>query len=137
MFSKFLKNYIYPISTLAGSIIGVGFLSLPYIASRVGIIPMLFYFVFLTIIVISIHVIMGKIALKTPDFKRWPGFVGFYFGAWAERFIVIPMIIGSFGVLLAYLIVGSQFLNAIFSPMVGGGLSLYVFLYFLVLSFAV
>jgi len=133
----FFKNYIYPIATLSGSIIGVGFLSLPYITAKVGIWLMLFYFVVLTLIVTFIHVILGKIALKTPDYKRWPGFVGFYFGGWAKKAILIPEILGSFGVLLAYLIVGSQFLNAIFSPFIGGSLLMYVFIYFLVLSFAI
>ena len=131
------KNYIYPISTLSGSIIGVGFLSLPYITLKVGILPMLFYFIILTALTVFIHVILGQIALKTPDFKRWPGFVGYYFGGFAKKIILIPMILGSFGVLLAYLIVGSQFLSAIFSPIIGGSLLWYVMLYFAVTSFAV
>ncbi len=137
MLKSLFKNYIYPIATLSGSIIGVGFLSLPYITLKVGTWLMLFYFVVLTLLVVSIHVIVGKISLKTPDFKRWPGFVGFYFGDWAKKIIIVPMVLGSFGVLLAYLIVGSQFLNAIFSPIFGGSLILYVFLYFVILSLAV
>lgn len=128
------KEYIYPVATLSGSIIGVGFLSLPYVTSKVGILPMIFYFVFLTLLVVFIHTIFGEICLKTPDFKRWPGFVGFYFGNWAKKIILVPMVLGSFGVLLAYLIVGSHFLNAIFSPIFGGGMIFYVFLYFLILS---
>lgn len=131
------KDYIYPIATLSGSIIGVGFLSLPYITSKVGIVTMLFYFAALTALVVSIHVILGKICLKTPDFKRWPGFVGFYFGDLAKRIILVPMIFGSFGVLLAYLIVGSRFLQSIFSPVFGQGILFYVLGYFLILSSAV
>ena len=137
MFKDIFKNYVYPVSILSGSIIGVGFLSLPYVASKVGIWLMIFYMVALTALVATIHVILGEIALKTPDFKRWPGFVGFYFGDWAKRIILIPIVLGSFGVLLAYLIVGSQFLNAIFSPIFGGDFFMYLFIYFAVLSFAV
>lgn len=133
----FFKHYVYPIATLSGSIIGVGFLSLPYVASKVGIWPMLFYFLILTVVVVCIHVIFSEIALKTPDFKRWPGFLEFYFGNWAKKAILVPIILGSFGVLLAYLIVGSHFLYAIFSPMFGGDVFLYVFLYFIILSLAV
>ncbi len=131
---NFLRNYLYPIAILSGSIIGVGFLSLPYIASKVGILVMLFYFALLIPLVIFIHSIFGQISLKTPDFKRWPGFVGFYFGKWAKGLILIPMILGSFGVLLAYLIVGSQFLTAFFSPYLGGSLLMYAILYFAILS---
>ncbi len=137
MVRHLFKNYIYPIATLSGSIIGVGFLSLPYITSKVGLLPTLFYFAVLTALVVFIHTIFGQICIKTPDFKRWPGFVGFYFGGLAKKIILIPMVLGSFGVLLTYLIVGSQFLNAIFSPIIGGGMFFYVFLYFLLLSSAI
>ena len=131
------KNYIYPIATLSGSIIGVGFLSLPYIALKVGVWPMLFYFIALTGLIVFVHVIFGEISLKTPDYKRWPGFVGFYLGKTAKSIILFSMILGSFGVLLAYLIIGSQFLTAILNPLLGGDLSIYVFLYFAILSMAV
>ncbi|MBM3206204.1 MAG: hypothetical protein FJZ43_01090 [Candidatus Staskawiczbacteria bacterium] len=131
------KNYIYPVVTLSGSIIGVGFLSLPYVALKVGIVPMIFYFILLTAIIVYLHIILGEISLKTPDFKRWPGFVEYYFGKRAKKLILLPIVVGSFGVLLAYLIVGSQFLSAIFSPVVGGNIIAYVVLYFVILSLAV
>lgn len=132
--SGFLKHYAYPVATLSGSIIGVGFLSLPYIAVKVGIWPMLFYFAVLSLIMVCLHAIFGRISLKTPDFKRWPGFVGFYFGDKAKKVVSVLQIFGTFGVLLAYLIVGSQFLKEIFSPAIGGSLFAYVFCYFAVLS---
>lgn len=131
------NNYIYPIAALSGSIIGVGFLSLPYITSKVGIWAMLFYFAVLTALVVFLHVIFAQISLKTPDFKRFPGFVGFYLGKPAERFAIFLTIFGSFGVLLAYLIIGGQFLATIFSPLLGGDILIYVVLYFTVLSFIV
>jgi len=129
-----LKNYIYPIATLAGSIIGVGFLSLPYITLKVGILVMLFYFIALTTLVVFIHVIFAKISLKTPDYKRWPGFVGFYLGRFPKAMVLVSTVIGSFGVLLVYLIVGGQFLTAVFGPLFGGNEATYVFLYFALAS---
>ena len=137
MLRKFFKNYVYPVVTLTGGIMGVGFLSLPYIASQVGIWLMLFYGVALTALVVSIHVIFGAICLKTPDFKRWPGFIEFYFGKPA-KFLILPIIIaGSFGVLLVYLIVGSQFLHATFGPMVGGRQVVYLLIYWALGSFLI
>ncbi len=130
MLKDLFKNYIYPISTLSGSIIGVGFLSLPYTALKVGIWPMLFYFILLTGLMTSIHVIFGQICLKTADYKRFPGFVGFHLGKFAKVITLISMISGSFGVLLIYLIVGGQFLTTMASPFFGGSMLFYVFLYF-------
>ena len=134
MLKDIFKNYIYPIAVMSGSIIGVGFLSLPYITSKVGIFIMLFYFVFLTALVICLHLIFTDITLKTPDFKRFPGFVGFHLGAWAERVTLVLMIFGAFGILLVYLIVGGQFLTSLLSPFLGGSLLDYIILFFAVLK---
>ena len=125
-----LKNYIYPIATLSGSIIGVGFFALPYITLKVGIWLMLAYFLVLGFLVILIHLMYGQIALKTPDFKRLPGFVGFHLGKWFGRLSLVSTTAGSFGVLLVYLIVGSDFLSSVFLPIWGGSKLLYIFIYF-------
>ena len=68
--------------------------------------------------------------MRTPDFKRLPGFAKIYLGAWGERIAFISTILGLFGALLAYLIVGGEFLANLLSPFFGGGNFLYTFLYF-------
>lgn len=128
------KNYIYPIATLSGGIVGVGFFALPYITLKVGIWVMLAYFLVLVFLVILIHLMYGEIALKTPDFKRFPGFVGFHLGKWFGRLSLILTTTGSFGVLLVYLIVGSDFLSNVFLPILGGSKLLYAFIYFTLAS---
>lgn len=128
---QLFKKYIYPIVTISGSIIGVGFFSLPYITMKVGIWIMLAYFLILGFLVVLIHLMYGEIALKTPDFKRFPGFVSFHLGKWLGRFSLISTTIGSFGVSLVYLIIGSEFLSNVFLPIFGGSKLLYVFIYFI------
>ena len=93
---------------------------------------MLFYFVSITALIVFIQIIMGEISLKTPDRKRFPGFVKFYLGEWAEKTSMILMVVGILGILLAYLIIGADFLNAIFNPIFGGGFNAYLLVYFLV-----
>ncbi len=134
MLKDIFRNYLYPSATLSGSIIGVGFLALPFITLKVGIFSMMFYFVILTAIVICVHLMFAQICLKTPDFKRWPGFVEFYFGPWAKRMVLLSMVMGGYGVLLLYLIVGSQFLAIMLSPWFGGGALVYMLLYFIGVS---
>jgi len=126
----FLKKYIYPVVVISGSIIGVGFFSLPYIAMKVGVWTMLAYFLILSGIVTCIHLIFARISLKTPDFKRFPGFVEYYFGKWVKLFSLCSTIIASYGVLLVYLVVGSEFLKEIMQPYLGGNSALYAFIYF-------
>src|SRR5262245_38416662 len=98
--SKLFRYYILPIATLSSGIIGVGFLSLPYITVRVGIIPMIFYFIVLTAIVVIVNIMLAQVALKTPDFKRWPGFVEHYFGRFHKKVILVTYTIGGMGVML-------------------------------------
>lgn len=115
MFEKnIFQNYIFPVATLSGAIIGVGFFSLPYIALKVGAWLMLLYFIALGSLVVLVHLIFGEVALLTPDFKRFPGFVKFYLGKWPGFLYLVSTISGSFGVLLVYLIIGSDFLINIF-----------------------
>jgi amino acid permease len=137
MFLFYLKKYLYPVAIISGSIIGVGFFSLPYIAMKSGIWLMLFYFFVLSIIVLAIHLIFTEISLKTPDYKRFPGFVGHYFGKWGQLFSFCSTIISSYGVLLAYLIVGSEFLKDLLQPYFGGRYIFYILLYFLFVNLIV
>jgi len=130
----FLNKYVYPVVVISGSIIGVGFFSLPYIAMKVGVWLMLAYFLILSIIVITIHLIFTEISLKTPDYKRFPGFVGYHLGNRGKVFSLCSTIISSYGVLLVYLIVGSEFLTNIMQPYFGGSFVLYALIYFLFIS---
>jgi amino acid permease len=135
MFMKnIFKDYIYPIAVFSGGMVGVGFLSLPYIALQSGIWIMLLYFLVLTALVVVINLIFCQISLKTPDFKRFPGFVGRYLGKWAEFFTMLSVILVDLGVLLVYLLVGGQFLTSVFQPMFSGNLFTYVLVYFIAAS---
>ena len=132
-----LKDIVFPVTTLVSMIIGVGFFSLPYITLKVGFFLMLFYFLILGIIVTIIHSIFGKLAVKTPDFKRFPGFVKFYLGDQAEKIALISSIIGGLGGLLAYLLVGSTFLQNLLSPFLSISTNNYILIYFVLGSFFV
>ena len=134
MQNNLFKDYIYPIAVFSGGMIGVGFLSLPYIALQSGIWIMLGYFLVLTALIVVINLIFCDISLKTPDFKRFPGFVGHYLGAVPQFFTMILMILGTFGVLLVYLLIGGQFLTSVFQPIFSGSNLMYVLIYFFIVS---
>jgi len=114
---------------ISGTIIGAGLFSLPYITYKVGVWVILGYFLVLGIVVSLIHSFFGELALQTPDFKRLPGFAKIHLGSWAERIIFVTTIFGLFGSLLAYLILGGQFLEGLLSPFLGGAYISYVLLY--------
>jgi len=124
------KNFIYPISVLSGTIIGVGIFSLPYITSKVGFWVMSGFFLVLGILVILVHLFFGELAIKTPDYKRLPGFAKFHLGNWGEKVAYVSIILGIFGAILAYLIVGGEFLANLFVPIFGGNSIIWTLLYF-------
>lgn len=126
-----LKITIYAISVLAGTIIGVGLFSLPYITQKIGFPIIIGYFLVLGTLVILIHQIFGELALKTPDLKRLPGFALYYLGKRGERIALLSSILGIIGSLLAYLIVGGEFLTEILSPIFGGGNLIWTLVYFI------
>ena len=93
MVKDLFRDYIYPIAVFSGGMVGVGFLSLPYIAMKSGIWLTFGYFVALTALVVFINLIFCDISLQTPDFKRFPGFVGHYLGKWPQAFTMVLMIL--------------------------------------------
>jgi amino acid permease len=126
------SKFIYAVATLTGSIIGVGIFSLPYITLRVGVLVMLGYLFVLTILVILIHYLFGEVALATPDFLRLPGFANLYLGKTGKQVALFSSIFGGLGSILAYIIIGGEFLEKILSPFFGGGALLYSFIYFII-----
>ena len=126
----FERQTFNAVAALSGTIIGVGFFSLPYITVQVGFWAMLGYFAVLGGMVIVIHWIFGEVALNTPDFLRVPGYAKIYFGERGKRIALISTILGTYGAILAYLIIGGKFLENSVSPFFGGSYLLYGLIYF-------
>jgi len=126
------KTFIYPLAVLSGTIIGVGLFGLPYITAKIGFWPMFGYLLALAPLVIIIHLFYGELAVKTADFKRLPGFAKIYLGRWGQGVALVSTVFGLTGSLLAYLIVGGQFLKELFFPVFGGNTLTYTLFYFII-----
>jgi len=125
-----VKKFIFGVCTLSGTIIGVGLFSLPYIAVQSGTWLVIGYFIGLGALAIIMQLIFSDIALKTPDFLRSPGFANFHLGKWGKRVSLASFVIGMFGVLLSYLILGGKFFSDLLSPYFGGSELMYTLIYF-------
>jgi len=119
------------LSTFSGTIIGVGLFGLPYITAKIGFMPMVFYFLFLGTIMIIIQLIYGEITLRTVENHRLPGYSKIYLNKWAEKIVYCTTSIGLTGALLAYIIVGGEFLANLLIPIFGGTTFLYTSLFFI------
>jgi len=125
------KKFIFILATFSSTIIGVGFFSFPYLASKLGFETMIFYLLIMAAIVLVIHLIFSELVLEAPDYSRFPGFANFYLGKKAKIVSFFTSIFGMIGTLLAYLIVGGEFLKNIFSPIFGGSSVTYILIYFI------
>ena len=129
------KKFIYAFSTLSGTIIGVGLFSLPYVVIKSGILLTLGYFIFLGIVTIIVHRFFVEVAFKTPNFLRLPGFAKIHLGVVGEKIAIFSTTLGLFGAILAYLIVGGEFLKSLLMPIFGGGDIIYTLGYFFLGAF--
>ncbi|MFA5746982.1 MAG: aromatic amino acid transport family protein [Candidatus Paceibacterota bacterium] len=111
-----MSKEIYAISTLVATIVGVGIFSLPYVAARVGLPAMLLYFFALSALLLLFYLILAEISLATPDYKRLPGFAEYHLGPAAKNIALGAMVLSSFGSILAYLIIGGDFLAGLLDP---------------------
>ena len=131
-----MPKEIYAIATLVASIVGVGIFSLPYITAQVGLFTMLGYFLILGGVMFILYLMFAEVSLVTPDYKRLPGFAEYHLGPLAKKIALGSMVISSLGSILAYLIVGGEFLSGILDPIfkIGSGDSsaFYTFLYGLI-----
>jgi len=113
------RSFFFGLSILIGTIVGAGIFGIPYVIERSGIIPGFFYLFVLGGAVLLIHLFFSEIILRTKDKCRLPGFAQKYLGRRGKAFVMISVVLGVTGALLAYLILGGEFLNILLSPFFG------------------
>jgi amino acid permease len=112
------KKFFLALAVLIGTIVGAGIFGIPYVISKSGILSGLFYFFILGIAVLILHLIFGEIVLRTEERCRFSGYAQKYLGNNGKILATISIIIGITGTLLAYIIIGGNFLKIILSPVI-------------------
>ncbi|OGG91973.1 hypothetical protein A3H03_00710 [Candidatus Kuenenbacteria bacterium RIFCSPLOWO2_12_FULL_42_13] len=123
------KNFLYGYAMLTGTIIGVGIFSLPFITVRIGFPIVLAYFLLLGAVVAVIHIFWGEVQTKTKGHHRLSGMAKIYLGNSWSKLALISNIGGLFGAIVAYLVVGSEFLYTLLDHYLGGGQASYAIIY--------
>ncbi len=132
-----MNRFALALSTLIGTIVGAGIFGLPYVISKSGIIPGLFYFAVLGGAVMLLHLLFGEVCLRTEGKHRLIGYAGLYVGDWARILIAVCTVVGIVGALLIYIIFGGNFLAIALSPFVEVPDEFASFLFWVVLSLCV
>lgn len=108
------KTSLLAYASLIGTIIGAGVFGIPYVMSRSGILFSLFYFLILGGVSLFLHLAFGEIVLRTKEKHRLIGYAQKYLGKKAKILITFSTLFGTIGALLAYIILGGDFLKIIF-----------------------
>ena len=121
------KRFIFALATFVGTVMGVGLFGLPYVGAQSGYFILVLYLLIGAGIVIIINFLYGEVSVNTKGLHRLPGYAEIYLGAGGKRAAFIVKLLALFGALLAYLIIGGQFLASLF----GGPVILYTFIFFI------
>ena len=109
------RSFLFGLSILVGTIVGAGIFGIPYVIQKSGIIPGFFYLLILGGAVLLIHLFFSEVILRTKNKCRLPGLAQKYLGKRGKNLVMISVILGVTGALLAYLILGGEFLQILFS----------------------
>ncbi|MDO8429979.1 MAG: aromatic amino acid transport family protein [bacterium] len=103
------KNLLFPASILAGTIIGAGIFSLPFIFKEVGLSTSFFYLAIFSLVYLFIYFLYADLIIRTPGEHRFVGLAKIYLGIngfWAALFIGLIQL---FFVLTIYLVLAPSF----------------------------
>jgi len=126
------KNYFHAIATLIGTIIGVGMFSIPFVINKSGIILLFVYLPALGLVQYFLHKIYAEIILSTEEKHRLPGYAEKYISRKGKLISLIISLLGDYGAILAYIIVGGIFLHELLNPILGGNIFTYSTILFLI-----
>lgn len=114
------KNYFYAIATLVGTVVGAGIFALPFVISQSGIVTLFIFLPILVLIQYYLHKMYAEIVLSTKTEHRIPGYTEIYAGKKYKNIASFFSIVGAYGSLLAYIILGGIFLHALLGNYFGG-----------------
>jgi tyrosine-specific transport protein len=111
-----MKPFLFATVLLMSTIVGVGIFGLPYAGAQSGFMIASVFLIILTIIITLLHLFYGEIVSRTKGKHRLVGYADYYLGRKWKSLVTVSVIVGFYGSLLVYIIVGGGFLYDIFSP---------------------
>ncbi|MFH1047188.1 MAG: aromatic amino acid transport family protein [Patescibacteria group bacterium] len=119
------NNFWLAVATLVGTIIGVGIFGVPYAMSQVGLVLALVYVVALGGIQLLQSLFFAETVIACEEKSRLAGLAGRYLGPRFRLVSAVSSVLGFWGGLIAYILVGGTFLHFILSPLIGGDVYYY------------
>ncbi len=113
------------VGTMIGGVVGVGVFGLPFAFAQSGWCLGLLILLALGGLLLVLNLMYAEINIQTPGKHRLVGLVKKYLGSGWSHFATAIFIPYSWGAMLAYMLVGGDFLYALLSPLFGGPIIIY------------
>jgi tyrosine-specific transport protein len=131
------KRFFHAVAMMVGMIVGVGIFGVPYAVEKVGFALGVFYIFVLGVILLLVHLLYGEVVLRTGGLHRLVGYAEIYLGKKGKIIAAAAQILSFYGALIAYIIIGGQFLHMLLAPILGGTILVYQLGFFVFMSLAV
>jgi tyrosine-specific transport protein len=112
---KWNSSLFAAIATLTGTIVGAGFLGIPYVVAQSGLLIGMIEILIIGIVLLFVKLYLGEILLRTKRIHQLPGLAKIYLGKWGYRIAFLAMFFGAYAALIAYLIGEGESLSYIFT----------------------
>ncbi len=109
-----VSKKLIAISTLTGTVIGAGFLGIPYVIAKSGLLIGIIHMTIICLMMMFVNLALGEIVLSSKKIHHLPGYVSKYLGKRTKIIVFLASIIGFYSALLAYIIGQGQSISFIF-----------------------
>ncbi|MFZ5364370.1 MAG: aromatic amino acid transport family protein [Patescibacteria group bacterium] len=131
------KRFFHAIAMMVGMIVGVGIFGVPYAVEKVGFALGFIYIFIMGLLLLLVHLLYSEVVLRTEGKHRLVGYAEIYLGAKGKIVAAVAQILSFYGALIAYIIIGGQFLHLLLSPIFGGTVLAYQIGFFIFMSLTV
>jgi amino acid permease len=122
---------------MIGGIIGAGVFGLPYAFSKSGVAIGLLELLVIGAFLLVLQLMFAEVAIQTPGKHRLTGYIDHYLGRAWKWVGIVAMSFGIWGAMLAYMVIGGDFLSTLFSSTNGGGSVVFSFLIAILTGFMI
>ncbi len=109
-----MKDIYYAISTLFGGVVGAGIFGIPYIFYKFGFFTGIISLLLILFGILITNLYIGEIVLRTKTKHQLVGYTELYLGKSGKFIMMISLLIGLYGAMIAYLIGISESLNTLY-----------------------
>lgn len=125
------------VAVLLGTVVGAGIFGVPYVISKVGLIPGFFYLILIGLVNVAIFLAYGEVVLRTKEEHQLSGHAEKYLNRTGKNLAGAVMIFSNLGALLVYLIGIGEFARVIFGKRFSFSSAFYSLIFFVIASLAI